>query len=107
MRQGCDPDRRSPFALRIDHRLDHLTAEAGSSDLDWWRGAPPATRAKLSAIESLARSIEAGTIDLVAIHDGARPFMTLELLEACIEAAIVFGGAVPGLPPEAPLYQIG
>ena len=46
-------------------------------------------------------------IDLVAIHDGARPFMTLGLLEACVGAADRFGGAVPGLPPEGPLYHTG
>lgn len=62
---------------------------------------------ELAAIETLATGIEAGTIDLVAIHDGARPFMTLELLDSCIEAADRVGGAVPGLAPEAPFYEVG
>jgi 2-C-methyl-D-erythritol 4-phosphate cytidylyltransferase len=63
-------------------------------------------QSEVSAIEFLAPAIEAGAIDLIAIHDGARPFMTFDLLEACIEAAVRFGGAVPGMPPEAPLYRL-
>jgi 2-C-methyl-D-erythritol 4-phosphate cytidylyltransferase len=55
---------------------------------------------------ALANAIETGEIDLVAIHDGARPFMTLELLEQVIGEARAHGGAVPGMPVEPPLYRI-
>lgn len=88
------------------YRLDHLTTATGSHGLTLVSGGSTRHMSELAAIESLATDIEAGTIDLVAIHDGARPFMTLELLDACIEAANRFGGAVPGLPPEAPLYEV-
>jgi len=37
-------------------------------------------------------------LDLVAIHDGARPFVTLPVLEAAILAAAEFGAAAPGIP---------
>lgn len=87
------------------HRLDHLTADGVGPPLSTVAGGPTRHQSEVSAIESLAGAIDAGVIDLVAIHDGARPFMTLELLDACIEAAARFGGAVPGTPPEAPLYQ--
>ena len=33
---------------------------------------------------------------LVAVHDGARPFITLELLDKLLEAAKCWGAAVPG-----------
>jgi len=36
--------------------------------------------------------------DLVAIHDGARPFATQELLEETIAAAAEYGAAAPGIP---------
>lgn len=49
-----------------------------------------------NALEALAPAIEAGIIDLVAVHDGARPFVTRRLLAATIEAAVRNGGAVPG-----------
>ncbi|MEX0667423.1 MAG: IspD/TarI family cytidylyltransferase, partial [Acidimicrobiia bacterium] len=87
------------------HRLDHLTADGAGPPLSTVVGGSTRHQSEVSAIESLAEAIDAGLIDLVAIHDGARPFMTFKLLEACIEAAVRFGGAVPGMPPEAPLYQ--
>lgn len=88
------------------YRLDHLTTYSSGPPLSTVAGGSTRHQSELSAIESLTAVIEAGAIDLVAIHDGARPFMTFELLEACIEAADRFGGAVPGMPPEAPLYQM-
>ncbi|MBC7328509.1 bifunctional 2-C-methyl-D-erythritol 4-phosphate cytidylyltransferase/2-C-methyl-D-erythritol 2,4-cyclodiphosphate synthase [bacterium] len=45
------------------------------------------------ALERLKPSIE-----LVVIHDGARPFLSLRLLEACLEAGEKFGAVVPVLP---------
>lgn len=88
-------------------RLGHLTAVGSGAPVSVVAGGPTRHQSELSAVESLATAIESGAIDLVAIHDGARPFMTLELLNACIEAADRFGGAIPGMPPDAPLYQLG
>ncbi|MEX2280612.1 MAG: IspD/TarI family cytidylyltransferase [Acidimicrobiia bacterium] len=56
-------------------------------------------------IEALASQIESGEVDIVVVHDGARPFMTSELLAATIEAAQRSGGGVPGLPIEGPVYE--
>ncbi|HUP15667.1 MAG TPA: IspD/TarI family cytidylyltransferase [Acidimicrobiia bacterium] len=88
------------------HRLDHLTGPVAGPPLSTVAGGVTRHQSEVSAIEFLATAIEAGAIDLIAIHDGARPFMTFELLDACIEAAVRFGGAVPGMPPEAPLYRM-
>lgn len=57
-------------------------------------------------LESLAGLIESGEVGLVAIHDGARPFLTLELLETIILEARATGGAIPGLKLEESLYRI-
>jgi 2-C-methyl-D-erythritol 4-phosphate cytidylyltransferase len=62
-------------------------------------------QSELAGLRAVAAAIEAGEIEVVAIHDGARPFMTLELLDGIIDAAIVHGGAIPGLPIEEPLYR--
>lgn len=43
--------------------------------------------------------------DLVAIHDGARPFVTVELLEALLERALLSGGAVPVLPTNGIMFD--
>ncbi len=58
-----------------------------------------------AGLEQLAAFIEDGSIELIAIHDGARPFMTLDLLEAVIEAADTSGGAIPGLEVQEPLFR--
>ncbi len=52
-------------------------------------------------------AVDAPADALVAIHDGARPFLTLELLERLFSTAARHGGAVPGLPIEGPLERIG
>jgi 2-C-methyl-D-erythritol 4-phosphate cytidylyltransferase len=58
---------------------------------------------ELAGLEALAGHIAASAIDLVAIHDAARPFLTLALLDRVIDAARRHGGAVPALPVDAPL----
>lgn len=56
-------------------------------------------------LEAIASGIGAGTTEIVVIHDGARPFMTTDLLHATIDAARRSGGGVPGLPIEGPVYE--
>lgn len=38
------------------------------------------------------------TVEYVAIHDAARPFATVELLEQCLATARQYGGAIPAKP---------
>jgi 2-C-methyl-D-erythritol 4-phosphate cytidylyltransferase len=47
------------------------------------------------ALESLAAAIEAGTIDVVAVHDAARPLASPDLFVSVIQAAHERGGAIP------------
>ena len=51
-----------------------------------------------SALRVLAGEIEAGSIDVVAIHDGARPLAGVALFEETIAAAREHGGAIPVVP---------
>jgi 2-C-methyl-D-erythritol 4-phosphate cytidylyltransferase len=46
----------------------------------------------------LADDIEAGEIDVVAMHDAARPLATLDLYERVLAAAAEHGGAIPVAP---------
>ena len=55
------------------------------------------TASTWSALETLRAEVSPGDVDLVAIHDSARPFASLALLERLLEAARAAGGAVPGL----------
>lgn len=56
-------------------------------------------------LEAVAGSIESGDVEVVVIHDGARPFMTMELLGSTVSAAVRSGGGVPGLPIDGPVYE--
>lgn len=55
------------------------------------------------ALEALAPDIAAGLVDVVAIHDAARPFLRQDLLRRLLESAATHGGSVPVLPVAAPL----
>lgn len=48
-----------------------------------------------AALQVLRSDIEAGEIDVVAIHDGARPLATPELYAQVLAAAREHGGAIP------------
>jgi 2-C-methyl-D-erythritol 4-phosphate cytidylyltransferase len=55
-------------------------------------------RSEWSALELLAPSIEAGEIDIVAMHDAARPLAGVLLYEAVLATAERLGGAIPVAP---------
>jgi 2-C-methyl-D-erythritol 4-phosphate cytidylyltransferase len=50
------------------------------------------------AVSALAPQVESGEVDVVAIHDGARPLADVALYEATIAAAREHGGAIPCAP---------
>lgn len=47
------------------------------------------------ALTALAGAVDAGEIDVVAIHDAARPLADAELFTAVVSAAHRYGGALP------------
>jgi 2-C-methyl-D-erythritol 4-phosphate cytidylyltransferase len=53
---------------------------------------------ELSALRHLAGRIGTGAVDIVLIHDGARPLVSAALVRSVLAAARADGGAVPGLP---------
>ncbi|NYD40586.1 2-C-methyl-D-erythritol 4-phosphate cytidylyltransferase [Nocardioides panaciterrulae] len=50
------------------------------------------------ALRALAGDVESGAVDVVAIHDGARPLADQQLWERTIAAAREHGGAIPVVP---------
>jgi 2-C-methyl-D-erythritol 4-phosphate cytidylyltransferase len=88
--------------------VEHVVVVARPDDFDAAEGpvrlvagGPTRTaseHAGLAAIEELE-------VDLVMIHDAARPFITPDLVRRLGEAAAEFGGAVPALPPPSPLWR--
>jgi 2-C-methyl-D-erythritol 4-phosphate cytidylyltransferase len=52
-------------------------------------------RSEWAALQVLAPMIEAGEIDVVALHDAARPLASVALFEEVLETAERVGGAIP------------
>ncbi len=48
--------------------------------------------------DSVKNALIKATGDVVLIHDGARPFVTLKMIKDCIDTAVTFGSAVPIIP---------
>ncbi len=71
--------------LPVIGERDVLLVEGGASRQD----------SEQAALAVLAPQVSSGEIDVIAIHDGARPLAGVELFEATIAAAQEYGGAVP------------
>ena len=63
-------------------------------------GGPTRHASEWHGIRALASAVELGELDVLVVHDAARPLAGAELFAATIEAAREHGGAVPvlGLP---------
>lgn len=61
-------------------------------------GGPSRHHSEHQALVHLGPAIRAGQIDVVAIHDGARPLAGRQLITETIDAARRHGAAVPGVP---------
>ena len=48
-----------------------------------------------NALKALTECKKCNDIKIVSIHDGARPFVTSDIVKACLDAADVHGGACP------------
>jgi 2-C-methyl-D-erythritol 4-phosphate cytidylyltransferase len=70
----------------VDARVEVVDGGVTRHDSEW------------SALRRLAPAIRAGELDVVAIHDGARPVVTQRLITDVVEAAREHGAAVPGVP---------
>jgi 2-C-methyl-D-erythritol 4-phosphate cytidylyltransferase len=73
-------------------------AAAGGHDVEVVVGGATRQESELAGLRRLAERIAAGGVDVVLIHDGARPLVTPELVARVLRVARETGGAVPGLP---------
>lgn len=58
-----------------------------------------------AGIEAVADDVAAGEVGVIAVHDGARPFLTTALLDEVLGAAAETGGAMAVLPVADMLYH--
>ena len=70
----------------------------GEAEVGLVEGGSTRHASEWNALRALAPEIESGAVDVVAIHDGARPLAGRELFAATIAAARDAGGAIPVVP---------
>jgi 2-C-methyl-D-erythritol 4-phosphate cytidylyltransferase len=81
-----------------DAVAEALAPHLGDGEIGIVAGGATRHASEWSALRALAPEIESGAIDVVAIHDGARPLAGGDLLAATIAAARAQGGAIPVVP---------
>jgi 2-C-methyl-D-erythritol 4-phosphate cytidylyltransferase len=67
-------------------------------------GGPTRQVSEMCGLEALADRID--TFSCIAIHDGARAFLSQSMLESLIGTASRVGGAIPGRVPETTLFRM-
>src|SRR5690606_13502373 len=72
-----------------------LAPHLGDAEVLLVPGGASRHQSEWSALRALAPEIESGTVEVVAVHDGARPLAGRELFAAVLAAARSHGGAVP------------
>lgn len=78
-------DRPSVAPLLVDGEL-LVDGGAERHDSEW------------NALRALADTIEASKVDVVAIHDAARPLASRDLWTEVVDSAATYGGAIPSHP---------
>lgn len=106
---------RSPWVIELvlvirpEDRPLAEEAVAGSEVTTPWQmvdGGDTRHSSETCGLEALAKVIGDGEVDLVAVHDSARPFLSSRLLENLFQEASRHGGAVPSLELEGPLFGV-
>jgi 2-C-methyl-D-erythritol 4-phosphate cytidylyltransferase len=75
-----------------------LTPHLGEHEVLVVAGGATRHRSEQAALRVLAGEIHGGELDVVAVHDGARPLAGGDLFTATIAAAREHGGAIPVVP---------
>jgi 2-C-methyl-D-erythritol 4-phosphate cytidylyltransferase len=84
------PDDRLRAIKTLDREVPNLAVEI----ID---GGDSRHQSEYNALNYLAPDIESGAIDIVLIHDAARPLAGPGMMRSAIRVARQFGGAVPGV----------
>ncbi|WP_214405608.1 IspD/TarI family cytidylyltransferase [Pseudonocardia lacus] len=88
------------LVVREDDRRSaaEAVAAAGAAEVEVVTGGASRQESELAGLRRLAERIADGRVDVVLVHDGARPLLTPDLVDRVLAGARDTGGAVPGLP---------
>lgn len=78
--------------------VPHLPADEDAPEVALVSGGATRHASEWAALRVLTPWIAGGEVEVVAIHDGARPLATPELFAATVAAAAEHGGAIPLAP---------
>jgi 2-C-methyl-D-erythritol 4-phosphate cytidylyltransferase len=81
-----------------DEVAESLAPYLGSHDVWLVAGGAERHDSEYAALRALRRDIEGGEIDVVAIHDAARPLASPALFRDVVDVASARGAAVPAVP---------
>lgn len=96
VRPGEGPAVAEALAPHLGDREVHLVEGGETRHASEW-----------AALRVLRADIESGAVDVVAIHDGARPLAGRDLLAATVATAREAGGAIPVVPATGLLRRDG
>lgn len=77
---------------------DMVARELPTAPVEFVEGGDSRHGSELNVLRHLESDIESGRIDVVLIHDGARPVAGPEMFVRALAVAREFGGAIPALP---------
>jgi len=77
---------------------DTIARELPSATVEFVEGGDSRHASESNVLRYLATDIEAGTADVVIIHDAARPVADPDMFTTAVSVAREFGGAIPAIP---------
>jgi 2-C-methyl-D-erythritol 4-phosphate cytidylyltransferase len=81
-----------------DLAQDTVKHEVPTATVEFVEGGATRHASEFNVLRYLAEDIEAGSIDVVLIHDAARPVAEPDMFATALAIARKFGGAIPALP---------
>lgn len=76
---------------------DTVQRELGAANVEFVEGGDTRHASEFNVLSYLAADIEAGAVDVVLIHDAARPIAGPEMFVTALFVARAFGGALPAV----------
>ena len=81
----------------LDLARETVTAELPDVTVELVEGGDSRHASEFNVLRSLADEIDSGAVDVVLIHDAARPLARRDMFITALETAREFGGAIPAL----------
>lgn len=77
---------------------DTIARELPSAAVEFIEGGDTRHGSEFNVLRHLADDIESGAVDIVVVHDAARPVADPDMFVTALSVAREFGGAIPALP---------